>query len=415
MAATFHLETSNKRRGHRDHLWGRSAVKGNIQVSIMEETCYDARMKLIVNLKLMPTKEQATRLRATLERANQACNWISEQAWEHKTFKQFSLHKLTYHPAKQRFELSAQVIVRLIAKVADAYKLDNKGQRKFRKHGSIAYDDRILTFKKNDAVSIWTLEGRQAIPFVCGNYQRKLLPFRKGETDLVFRKGNYYLNAVCDIDEPLLDESSDVLGIDFGIVNLATTSDGEMFSGLEIERTRQSHHARRKTLQQAATKKKARGERPKQIRRALKRTKGKESNFRRHTNHVISKQLVRTAKDTSRGIAIEELTDIRGRTRFGRSQRAKISGWSFHQLRQFLEYKSRLNGVRLVTVDPRNTSRTCHECGHCEKANRHTQEHFECQSCGHRVLADFNAARNIRARASVNALKVSEHAASVAA
>ncbi|MEJ7709605.1 MAG: hypothetical protein WKF84_07030 [Pyrinomonadaceae bacterium] len=83
-------------------------------------------MKLIVNLKLTPTVEQSKFLRATMERANQACNWISEQAWEHKTFKQFSLHKLTYHDAKRKFELSAQVIVRLIAKVADAYKLDNK-------------------------------------------------------------------------------------------------------------------------------------------------------------------------------------------------------------------------------------------------------------------------------------------------
>ncbi len=372
-------------------------------------------MKLIVNLKLRPTKEQAKFLRATLERANEACNWISEQAWEYTTFKQFSLHKLTYHECRAKFELSAQVIVRLIAKVADAYKLDNKRPRKFRKHGSIAYDDRILTFKKTDAVSIWTLEGRQIIPFVCGDYQRKLLPFRKGEVDLVIRSGNYYLNAVCDIDEPLLDETSDMLGVDFGVVNLATTSDGEVFSGADVERTRQRYHTRRQTLQQAAEKAKQRGKRPKQIRRALKRTKGKESNFRRHTNHVISKQLVRTVKGTSRGIAIEELKGIGERTRFRKSQRAKMSGWSFHQLRQYLEYKSRLNGVSLVTVDPRNTSRTCHECGHCEKANRRTQEQFECRSCGHRSLADFNAALNIRAKASVNALKVSEHAASVAA
>ncbi|MBA3239870.1 MAG: IS200/IS605 family element transposase accessory protein TnpB, partial [Acidobacteria bacterium] len=117
----------------------------------------------------------------------------------------------------------------------------------------------------------------------------------------------------------------------------------------------------------------------------------------------------------SRGIAIEELKGIRERTRFRKSQRARMSGWSFFQLRQFLEYKSRLNGVRLVTVDPRNTSRTCHECGHCEKANRRTQEQFECQSCGHRSLADFNAALNIRAKAKVNWPMVSERAASVAA
>lgn len=196
------------------------------------------RVKLIVNLKLQPTFEQARVLRQTLELANKACNAISEQAWETKTFKQYSLHKLVYHSTRDTFDLSAQIVVRLIAKVADAYKLDTKAKRVFRRHGSIAYDDRILSFKCDERVSIWTVEGRQVIPFVCGEYQRKLLPFRKGETDLIYRKGNFYLNTVCDVDEPLLDDAQDVLGVDFGIVSLATDSDGEVFTGAKVDEAR---------------------------------------------------------------------------------------------------------------------------------------------------------------------------------
>ncbi|MCE2432671.1 MAG: transposase [Candidatus Latescibacteria bacterium] len=50
-------------------------------------------------------------------------------------------------------------------------------------------------------------------------------------------------------------------------------------------------------------------------------------------------------------------------------------------------------------MDPKYTSQTCAECGHCEKGNRHTQASFLCKVCGHKDHADRNAARNIRARA----------------
>ena len=49
----------------------------------------------------------------------------------------------------------------------------------------------------------------------------------------------------------------------------------------------------------------------------------------------------------------------------------------------------------LVRVNPANTSRTCHECGHISKSNRESQAVFSCQRCGHTAHADINAARNI--------------------
>ncbi|MBC7910351.1 MAG: IS200/IS605 family element transposase accessory protein TnpB [Pyrinomonadaceae bacterium] len=347
-------------------------------------------MKLIVNLKLQPTPEQARILRQTLELANKACNAISEQAWGTQTFRQYNLHKLVYHSIRDTFDLSAQVVVRLIAKVADAYKLDTKRERIFRLHGSIAYDDRILSCKRDDRVSIWTVEGRQAIPFVCGEYQRKLLPFRKGETDLIYRKGSFYLNAVCDVDEPLLDDAQDVIGVDFGIVNLATDSDGEVFTGAKVDETRRRYAHRRRNLQRKLTR---------SAKRKLKRLSGKQSRFQRDTNHVISKRLVLKAKDTTRAIAVENLKGIRERVTVRRSQRARHHNWAFAQLRNFLEYKTRLYGVRLYAVDPRHSSRECSRCGYTDKANRQSQDKFLCQSCGHCANADFNAALNLRARA----------------
>src|SRR5689334_18052480 len=133
-------------------------------------------MKLTLQLKLQPTPEQAHALTRTLEAANAACDYISRVAWEGKTFRQFAIHRLTYQAARETFGLAAQLTVRCIAKVAHAYKLDRKTQRSFAPHGAVAYDDRILSFALPDSlISIWTLSGRQAIPFVCGKRQRTLL------------------------------------------------------------------------------------------------------------------------------------------------------------------------------------------------------------------------------------------------
>src|SRR5207248_10244537 len=152
-------------------------------------------------------------------------------------------------------------------------------------------------------------------------------------------------------------------------------------------------HLLRQRLQKRGTK---------SAKRHLKKLSGKEARFKKHTNHVISKRIVHKAKTNRQGIAIEELRHIRTRTeaRLRHSQRSRHSSWSFAQLRFFLQYKAALAGIPLHTVDPRNTSRTCSVCGHCEKANRKSQASFRCVQCGHTENADRNAAKNI-ARAAV--------------
>ena len=89
--------------------------------------------------------------------ANAACDRLSELAWEAQEFGQYSMHKAFYRTIRDEFPLSAQVVVRLNSKVADAYKIDQKSQREFRKHGSICYDPRILSWKMDQSfASIWT-------------------------------------------------------------------------------------------------------------------------------------------------------------------------------------------------------------------------------------------------------------------
>src|SRR4051812_36132116 len=120
-------------------------------------------MKLIAQIKLQPSPQQAAALLDTLQRANAAANFISQLAWDNKTFHKFKLQKLVYAPTREQFGLSAQIVMCLMAKVAHAYKLDHETKRRFRPHSSIAYDDRILSWHEH-GVSIWTTGGRQFVP-----------------------------------------------------------------------------------------------------------------------------------------------------------------------------------------------------------------------------------------------------------
>ena len=171
---------------------------------------YDEVMKLIAQLKLQPTPDQAEALRLTLEQANAACNRISATAWQTQTFRQFPLHRLCYADTRAAFGLSAQLTVRCIAKVADAYKLDRKRERSFSPTGSLAYDDRILSWNlPQRTISIWTIAGRQTIPFVCGGRQWQLLHTRHGESDLAYVNGQFYLLAAGDVETPLTEDLDD--------------------------------------------------------------------------------------------------------------------------------------------------------------------------------------------------------------
>ena len=50
-------------------------------------------MKLTLQIKLLPTYEQVEILKDTFGVFNEACNVISQIAWERCVFKQFDLHK----------------------------------------------------------------------------------------------------------------------------------------------------------------------------------------------------------------------------------------------------------------------------------------------------------------------------------
>jgi len=150
-----------------------------------------------------------------------------------------------------------------------------------------------------------------------------------------------------------------VLGVDFGIVNIATDRLGNQHSGARVEAYRERYAKRRATLQRVGTK---------AAKRRLKTMSGKQRRFQKHENHRISKRIVATAERAGLSIGLEDLKGIREQVKASKAQRKRLHNWSFGQLRAFVESKATRAGVPVVAIDPRSTSKECSVCGYIDSA-----------------------------------------------
>jgi putative transposase len=371
-------------------------------------------VKLVVQVKLTPSPEQAAALEATLTACNDAANWVSDICHAHGVPREYELRKHTYAGLKAR-GLGAQSAQHVIKKVRDAYttlaanvRAGNHGKPgtarrarveskpiTFRPEAAQPYDDRCLSWQYDArTVSIWTTAGRlKAVPYVGHpDHLKTLAQYRKGESDLIARDGVFYLIATCEIPAAQLNETpSGWIGVDLGIENIATLSTSpEPMAGKDLNRYRRRMLAVRAELQAKGTK---------SAKRKLKRRARREARHATNVNHVISKQIVAEAERTGAGIGLEELSGIRDRVRLRKPQRATLHSWAFAQLGGFIAYKAQRTGVPVVYVDAAYTSQECNGCHHIDKRNRPSQAVFACRSCGVVAHADHNAARNIADRA----------------
>ncbi len=226
-------------------------------------------MLLSLMVRLETSESEKALLLETMKQYNSAANFTAEKAFELKIANKYELQKLFYKEIRSRFNLSAQFAIRVISKVVEAYKRDKIKKPVFRLNGAIQYDQRNLSWKGLDRVSLITLKGRIKLNTRIGGYQRARADRIRGQADLIYVKGVFYLVAVVDApEESEYDDPKEALGVDLGLVNLATDSDGEVFSGEGVEeKVRRKYSALRATLQQVGTR---------SAKRKLKRVSGRE-------------------------------------------------------------------------------------------------------------------------------------------
>ena len=354
---------------------------------------------LTIVCQLNPSQKVVKKIDTTLEMFAGACNYANQEVKPSITSKT-TIQSLVYQTIREKYSLSANLAVRACARVGanrKTAKQKNKPVKAF-KPTSADYDARIFAFREKDwAVSLTLVGGREHIPIVPSNYQKgKLKDSKPTSAQLCkHRDGNYYIHIQVKDEAPKPIKADNVIGVDFGRTDIAVTSDNKAWSGKEIRDVRDKYSKQRANLQKKASKGTRSSRR--RCRQLLKRLSGKEKRFQRHVNHVISKTIVLSAKQSNSIVAIEDLTDIRKRTNQqprSKTERRRSNSWAFYQLRIFLEYKGLINGVEVIPVSPRYSSQTCHACMHL---GLRSGKRFKCTNsgCGWHGDADENASYNL--------------------
>ena len=348
---------------------------------------YPSRMSVkTCTCKLRTNPQSAAALDETMQVFNTICNVLSRHAFENKVFRQFDLHEALYHAIRSEYKLPSQLVIRAIAVVTDSYKTDRSVLHTFGEKSAVVFDARCFKLKNLSSAILTTTQGRVTCVMVHGGKQRALLEAGKvGEADLLFREGEYYLAISVTLPDPPQAETSGVLGVDLGIVQIATDSEGNQYSGEQVKSIRQKVCQVRKSLQSKGTKK---------AKRHLRQIRKKQSRFTKDVNHCIAKKIVQTAKQASKAIGLEFLKGIRDRGHgYGRQMRRLLGNWSFDDLAAKIVYKAKEAGIPVIFVDPAYTSQTCHECGHCERANRKSQSEFEVTTAASLAMLTTMAAK----------------------
>ena len=348
-------------------------------------------MNSIVKVKLYTEQEQREALLNTMLLFSKVCNRVSQLSFEQGKIKnKTKLQQAVYHQVKAEIpEVASQVIIRAISKVATSYQVSVPSQKKAnerrKRNGWKPIEEKPNFFKSTSAVDF-----EYNVPLY---FRKRLAEGKPAMAQLVLHGNSFWLHLVVEEKTEEPKAPSDFLGIDQGMVFLASDSDGKQYEGATLKNKSENYRKRRESLRSSLDKKKTRSKK-----RAWKRLSRKESRFRADVNHRISKEIVCKAKSSNSCVVLENLQDFFDDVRVKRENRFHRRSWAFAQLLLFIQYKATREGVEVRLINPAYTSQECSACGNIDSKNRKDQSTFVCRKCGHSQNADFNAAKVIRNR-----------------
>ena len=270
---------------------------------------------------------------------------------------------------------------------------------------------RIKTLKLDEKVAVLEVS-KKATHF---DYFLKLSTLQKGKPIYLPLKRNLYLDerlkkgerlpfvqvritdktcmisAIVGYDKAPLRPSTESIGLDFGMVSMFTTSDGERhgltsFTKLKIWDKELLDLS--KNLQQQSIKFST-NERYVQLQQRIK------SYFKNEICRILNKLANKNV-----GVFVVEHLDFRAS---GMSkQMNRLIGRTYRSVvKAKLKRLEEQYGIQIIAVNPAYTSQECSRCHHVSKDNRKTQKDFVCQHCHFSCNADVNAGRVINQRRSL--------------
>mgnify|MGYP000147405610 CR=1 FL=1 len=352
--------------------------------------------------RLAVSEPDATVLRQTVSEWKEGCQIAVDMAWDHCQSKS-DLQRLAYDTIRDQTELGSQHAILACHQAADniasCIAQRNAGQEVSKPNytsPTVAYDSRTMTlFRDAEQVSLTTSGDRSRVradlvlPPDEDGYQDQYLDsdeWEPTESTLHYRDGNWYLHL--GFRKPKqsteeLTENGTVLGVDLGVTEIAVTSTARFFSAGELNHKRREVERIRGNLQTHGSR---------NAHRTLEAVSGREAEYVKHVLHRVANGIVEEALCYGcDGIVFEELDGIRERL----PHAAWHSEWAFDTLYRYVEYKAEAEGLFVDTTQPKHTSKRCAECGFIHDDNRPARDTFECQQCGNRNHADYNAAKNV--------------------
>lgn len=359
-----------------------------------------------VSVKLDVDSDGAALLKETVEEFLYSANFVVDHAWngDSITTSKAKLQRETYDKVRDRTPLNSGLVQNARNKAADALSSvvtrKNKGQKAGKPHFSkptVWYDKRCATFQ-DDQVSLATTQGRVQVEYVLpdsieGTPHAEYLMSEDYVTtgaELLYRDGDWFLHLrtkavnAAKTSVQVATEHASVLGVDLGVRNLAVASTGRFWSADEYYHWRQEYEKRRLSLQRSGTRWAL-----KNLKAVSRQEHGRITMLLHRTANEIIEEAIRYGCSV---IALEDLGEIRVRTRASWGHR-----WAFRRLNSYIKYKAVEHDIKVVQVQPKNTSQRCSTCGFTSTNNRDA-ETFLCLDCGYENHSDYNAAKNIGLR-----------------
>ena len=201
--------------------------------------------------------------------------------------------------------------------------------------------------------------------------------------------GQYYLSILIDGDLlKQVPQSQNTVGIDLGIKDFITTSEGETF---ENKHFKKSVSGRLKRLQRQLSRKQKGSNNRNKARLKLAKLNKKINDSKLNYLHKVTNTLI----NENQVICIEDL-NVKVMVK-NHKLAESISEMNFGEFRRILEYKASWYGRVVVKVDRfYPSSKTCNHCGYIKKDLKLSDRRWICPICGELIDRDYNAACNIR-------------------
>ena len=224
------------------------------------------------------------------------------------------------------------------------------------------------------------------------------------QVEIFTKKGKWFVSITYEIKEPEYVDNGKYQAIDFGVSNIvsAVNLDGKF---VQIKNRRADLYWKKK-LQEVQSKRdrcKKYSRRWKRYHRKFCRMKSKCANQLKDFQHKISKQIVENTKANTiivGDLNVKTMARKKKTTKSPRQNKANKTlnhsmqnTGSMGRFVQFLTYKARKIGKRVIRIDESYTTQTCAKCG--KRVNRELSERDITCDCGHQMDRDLNSAVNI--------------------